>query len=162
MNTVTRSALWFLAWVDKRTFFCQLGTCSHLEINPLTSKEEGKGLSFWEMSLLICQAQSLKLIFEFEILVHVYIVLMWLLFKKDDLSMIKSRSYLNDFKQDNFIFVRDIYVEFVDVTFCWAFSEWNQNSINTPVKQIGIQEEHNFKKSLMKLHSIWHALKTLS
>lgn len=30
-----------LSRVDKRTFFCQLGTCSHLEINPLTSKEEG-------------------------------------------------------------------------------------------------------------------------
>ena len=35
-----------LARVDKRTFFCQLGTCSHLEINPLTSKEEGKGAFF--------------------------------------------------------------------------------------------------------------------
>ena len=48
------------SWVDKRTFFCQLRTCSHLEINPLTSKEERKthkkkGLSFWEMTTLMGQ-----------------------------------------------------------------------------------------------------------
>ena len=33
--------------VDKRTFFCQLRTCSHLEINPLTSKRRRNGMMGW-------------------------------------------------------------------------------------------------------------------